>query len=177
MNNFLKGPLERWYEDKGFGLIRPEQAKGDVFIHISALKNMTRRPVVGDIIYYQLHVGDDGKNKAINARIEGVAFVKIKSSRSNNQKSNQNRWSLISVTFLLFVAVGFLLYGKPIPYRQNESNDPSEFVSGKDSSQDLILKDAFLLRASHIQVEGDGIISRILSDDTEGGRRFWLHIT
>ena len=61
MNAVFKGRLERWYEGKGFGFIQPEQSKKDVFIHISALKNMPRRPVVGDVIYYQLHV--DGESQ------------------------------------------------------------------------------------------------------------------
>lgn len=40
MGAVFKGRLERWYEDKGFGFIQPEQSKKDIFIHILALKNM-----------------------------------------------------------------------------------------------------------------------------------------
>ena len=76
MDTLFKGRLERWNDDKGFGFILPEQVKDEVFIHISALKNMPRRPVVGDVIYYQLHVGNDGKTKAVNAKIEGIAVVR-----------------------------------------------------------------------------------------------------
>jgi cold shock CspA family protein len=65
-NNILKGKLVRWNGDKGFGFIKPELGKRDVFIHISALKNMPRKPVIGDIIFYQIHNESDGKQRFEN---------------------------------------------------------------------------------------------------------------
>lgn len=70
-----KGKLIRWNEDRGFGFIKSPDIKNDVFIHISELKKMARRPQVNDIIYFN-HVTDgSGKKKAINAKIEGVEEV------------------------------------------------------------------------------------------------------
>jgi cold shock CspA family protein len=68
-----KGKLVRWIDDKGFGFIKPDAGGSDIFIHISALKSMSRPPVVGDIIYYESNLDDKGKLRAINAKIEGVA--------------------------------------------------------------------------------------------------------
>lgn len=170
MNTLFKGRLERWNDDKGFGFIRSENTENDIFIHISALKNMTRRLVAGDVIYYQLHIGNDGKSKAINARIEGVAFVKTKMPSNNKQSSNQNRWLSVLVSILFFVTVGFFLYGNIAKYLHTESNGSTEFVSSGDNSHDLILNDAFQRQTSDIQVEGKGIISKILPDDTDGDR-------
>jgi len=42
-----KGKLVRWFDDKGFGFIKSENAKDDIFIHISALKGMSRKPLIG----------------------------------------------------------------------------------------------------------------------------------
>lgn len=39
-----RGQLNRWNDDKGFGFISTENGKRDIFIHISALKQMSRRP-------------------------------------------------------------------------------------------------------------------------------------
>jgi cold shock CspA family protein len=167
MGSVFKGRLERWYEDKGFGFIEPEQSKKDVFIHISALKNMPRRPVVGDVIYYQLHVGGDGKIKAINARIEGIAVVKIKTPYRDNQKSKQNQWAFVLASILLVVAVGFFLYSS---VTQRLSSDSAERVTNSDNRHELILNDAFQRRISNFQIEGEGIVSKVLPDDTEGGR-------
>ena len=68
-----KGTLARWFDDRGFGFIKPENGKRDIFIHISAFKNRSRHPVVGDVIYYQVSVDNDGKTRAINAKIDGVS--------------------------------------------------------------------------------------------------------
>jgi uncharacterized membrane protein YsdA (DUF1294 family)/cold shock CspA family protein len=72
-----RGFLTTWKDDKGFGFIRPELdiGTGDVFLHISALKSNSRRPKVGDVIYYQLATDKDGKIRASNAAIEGDAKV------------------------------------------------------------------------------------------------------
>ena len=65
-----KGKLVRWIDDKGFGFIKPESGGAEVFIHISALKTMSRPPVVGDIILYETSLDDKGKLRAINAKID-----------------------------------------------------------------------------------------------------------
>ncbi len=70
-----KGKLVRWNEEKGYGFIKPDNGNADIFIHISALREMSRLPVVGDIIYYQTGFDDNGKIRAINAKIEGVSSV------------------------------------------------------------------------------------------------------
>jgi CspA family cold shock protein len=68
-----RGALKTWKEDRGFGFISPDNGGKDIFIHISALKGMSRRPVPGDVIYYQVAKDNGGKFKAVNAHIEGVA--------------------------------------------------------------------------------------------------------
>ncbi len=68
-----KGKLVRWIDEKGFGFIKTENGKNDIFIHISALKNMSRKPVIGDIILFEINVDTNGKLRAINALIEGVS--------------------------------------------------------------------------------------------------------
>jgi cold shock protein len=72
----IKGVLKTWKEDRGFGFIKPDDGGKDIFIHISALKGVSRRPITGDIIYYQSTKDSRGKFKAINASIEGVSIAK-----------------------------------------------------------------------------------------------------
>jgi len=71
-----KGVLKTWKDDRGFGFIQPDNGDKDIFVHISALKGMARRPVRGDVLYYQVSHDAGGKFKAVNARIEGVETVK-----------------------------------------------------------------------------------------------------
>jgi len=76
-NPIIKGTLVRWKDDKGFGFIEPETDSGtdshtDVFIHVSQLRHMSRRPLEGDTIFFQIEHKPGGKLNAIEARIEGV---------------------------------------------------------------------------------------------------------
>ena len=68
-----KGQLVRWLDDKGYGFIKQDSGEQDIFIHISALKGMSRKPIVGDVIHYQIGFDKSGKSRAINAKIEGVS--------------------------------------------------------------------------------------------------------
>jgi len=76
----IKGALKTWKEDRGFGFISPDNGGKDIFIHISALKGTSRRPVTGDIIYYQVAKDNRGKYKAVNAHIEGVEIREDKAA-------------------------------------------------------------------------------------------------
>lgn len=86
-----KGKLVRWIDDKGFGFIKPEHGKDDIFIHISALKGMSRKPAIGDVIHYQVSLDANGKPRAVNAQIEGVsqalALAPLKQKRERDLPS------------------------------------------------------------------------------------------
>ncbi|PKH90954.1 MULTISPECIES: cold shock domain-containing protein [unclassified Pseudoalteromonas] len=80
-----KGLLKSWKTDKGFGFIKSDTLEHDTFVHISALKHMSRKPKVGDTIYFEVATQPDGKTKAVNCRIEGVAELKAPYQKHNNQ--------------------------------------------------------------------------------------------
>lgn len=98
-----KGLLKTWKDDRGFGFIKPEDGSDDIFIHISALNNSARRPHRGDSIIYQVEQSDEGKSKAINARIEGVESQKGKSSIFK-------KWLWISAFILGLVSAGAVAF-------------------------------------------------------------------
>jgi len=106
-NTILTGQLKRWNEAKGFGFISTDKGERDIFIHISDLKGMSRRPLVGDTIHYQVKIQDDGKNRAINASIEGVE--RIKDNRSKKQKSTNNQVLILVAVVAVVVIVGLAL--------------------------------------------------------------------
>lgn len=74
----MKGKLVRWNAERGFGFIRSEQESSDIFIHISELRQMSRPPVQGDTIDFNLAPGKDGRLCAVNARIEGVFSIDVR---------------------------------------------------------------------------------------------------
>ena len=75
-----KGVLKTWKDDRGFGFIQPDDGDKDIFVHISSLKGMARRPYRGDRLCYEVEKDEKGKYKAINVRIEGVEYV-VKSKK------------------------------------------------------------------------------------------------
>ncbi|HEY9877257.1 MAG TPA: cold shock domain-containing protein, partial [Leptolyngbyaceae cyanobacterium] len=82
-----KGQLKTWNDDRGFGFIKPEESGKDVFLHISAIKEASRRPQAGDTILYQRVVEPDGKLRAVKASIQGVPARS--SSTSTRPQTNQ----------------------------------------------------------------------------------------
>ncbi len=103
----VKGVLKTWKEDRGFGFIKPDDGSKDIFMHISALDSSSRRPVTGDIIYYQITRDHRGKYKAINAQIEGVA---LKKSTANNTEKNEVSKNLFIGLFLSIIVITAVIW-------------------------------------------------------------------
>jgi cold shock CspA family protein len=109
----LRGFLERWDDARGFGFIYHINYPKGVFIHISAFnRNISRRPVIGDMIVYELLVAANGKNKAINAQIEGVGVATKPSQthttvhqKRNNKTSSANLIKVILIALLTIVSL------------------------------------------------------------------------
>lgn len=130
MNNMLqKGQLKRWNDDKGFGFIGTEGGRRDIFIHISALKRMSRRPVVGDVITYQVHTDNDGKQRAVNAKSGGVTEVNLSPGRKHVKQQKENNWISKVFSIVLVVGIGFIVYTKYV-----KTSDPQEKATTSISS-------------------------------------------
>jgi cold shock CspA family protein len=110
--NFQKGKLKRWNDDKGFGFVSSGKGGNDIFIHVSALNRMGRRPTVGDVIIYQVHTDNDGKKRAVNAKIEGVAEVKPRPVRKNIKKHDKSNWLSKVIPIALVMLLGSIAYNK-----------------------------------------------------------------
>ena len=107
----VKGVLKTWKEDRGFGFIKPDDGGKDIFIHISALNAVSRRPTTGDVIYYQIAKDNRGKYKAINAQIEGVSLTDDKAEDLLKTGSRKKRAAIISIGLIIIIAVAvFLIY-------------------------------------------------------------------
>ena len=107
----VKGVLKTWKEDRGFGFIKPDDGGKDIFIHISALNAVSRRPTTGDVIYYQIAKDNRGKYKAINAQIEGVRLADDKAEDLLKTGSRKKRAVVMAIGLIIIISVAvFLIY-------------------------------------------------------------------
>ena len=103
-----KGILKTWKDDRGFGFIKPEHDDKDIFVHISSLKGMARRPVRGDVLFYEVEKEADGKSKAVNVSIEGVEIIKP-------VKQSNSVWLVLAAIGLILVAtIAYFSLSAPI---------------------------------------------------------------
>jgi cold shock CspA family protein len=110
-----EGKLVRWNEERGFGFIQSENRGKDIFLHISALKNMSRPPVVGDIIFYRLQIEKDGKLKAVDAKIQGVPCV-FSARQVNDNRRGQSSFPYVPIFLVLIAVAAYFAYEK-LPHK------------------------------------------------------------
>lgn len=67
----IKGKITQWDDAKGFGFIVPMLQGERVFLHIKALQNRTRRPVVGEVVTYSIGNDDQGRLQALEVTFAG----------------------------------------------------------------------------------------------------------
>jgi len=66
----LQGKIERWNDERGFGFVVQNSTGKKAFVHISALADRRRRPVVGALVTYEM-VDDKRGPKAMDVRFVG----------------------------------------------------------------------------------------------------------
>ena len=123
----MKGKLSRWNDERGFGFISPNDGGPDVFVHISALRKIGRRPMAGDVITYQIHTDNSGKIRAVNAVIEGLAQGKSSTRRRIQRPGTVARKSSVFgkiVALGLIVGIGSAVYTEFVD-RGNQKSRPN----------------------------------------------------
>lgn len=79
------GTLKRWNDEKGFGFIEPDAGGRDIFVHIKAFHNRSRRPQTGERLSFEVRE-TDGKIQAAlvvyNGEKTGPSKLKIIKNRS-----------------------------------------------------------------------------------------------
>jgi cold shock CspA family protein len=90
-SSLQKGQLVKWNDDRGFGFIKPSEDKGEVFLHISEIKSIGRRPKIGDVVFYKLGTGKKGKPCAFSVSIQGVVSTSPVPQRNKAVATNHKR--------------------------------------------------------------------------------------
>jgi len=66
-----QGKIKSWKDDKGFGFIIPNGGGADVFVHISSFTYKSGRPIVNNLVTYELENNDKGQQQAKNVMFVG----------------------------------------------------------------------------------------------------------
>ncbi len=108
----MKGKIDQWNDDKGFGFIRPDNGSEKIFFHISSVKTNSRRPQIGDIVLFDSIRDSQQRLKAKSVVIEGATKAGNQISKSKIDtieppKKNFIDYILMLVCALSFIAVGF----------------------------------------------------------------------
>jgi uncharacterized membrane protein YsdA (DUF1294 family)/cold shock CspA family protein len=100
-----KGKITSWNDDRGYGFITPLSGGKQVFIHISAFTNQSRRPATGNIVSYGISSDKRGRPCAVKATLAGDRL------QVNKKKSTGSFSNVIPIVFFCILAV-LVLSGK-----------------------------------------------------------------
>jgi uncharacterized membrane protein YsdA (DUF1294 family)/cold shock CspA family protein len=94
-----KGKIASWNDDKGYGFITPLAGGKQIFVHVKALSNRSRRPKVDDVVTYSVSKDKRGRPCAANATLAGDTLIRKKTKRSSTTRI------LFAVLFLAAVGI------------------------------------------------------------------------
>lgn len=104
------GRISSWKDEQGFGFIAPHDGSAPVFIHISAFDDRRRRPLVGDIVTYEIQADDRGRLQATD-----VALADRRRAGSDRGGTRRGAWRIaiaacVLAAFAAAVGAGLLPY-------------------------------------------------------------------
>jgi cold shock CspA family protein len=160
-----QGRLTKWNDARGFGFITPLSKGPSVFVHISQFQQQLLRPCLNDLLAYVIGYDEHGRQQAKNVRYL---------NRAQPRTTNQRR---LPAAFPLLAAV-LILAGLSFVYSQFNGFSPSQPRTSTSSAPEDELAKAFQAQQSGVQVDGEGVVDRVLADDNDGSRhqRFILRL-
>lgn len=97
-----KGKITSWNDDKGYGFISPLAGGKQVFIHINAFSNRSRRPEIGQVVTYGMATDNQGRPCAVKATLTGDRL------RQHKRKSDGAILISLSIIFIGIVSISVL---------------------------------------------------------------------
>lgn len=88
-----QGKIIKWYDDKGFGFVRATQDSKDIFLHISEIHKLPKRPQINEFVTYEIAKDEKGRFRAVN--------VGYQSAQTHTNKSDIP--TSFSYVFLIFI--------------------------------------------------------------------------
>ncbi|CAB1222599.1 cold shock domain-containing protein [Acinetobacter bouvetii] len=121
---FTEGKIKSYNVERGFGFIKIQGEKKDLFFHIKDFPNKSVEPKIGENLKFRI-VEDNGKLKADNivrldVQIESVAHTPLSRAKTKNihrsrqsKKDKQGGGFISSIIALVIIGVLiYIVYGK-----------------------------------------------------------------
>ncbi len=107
----MKGQIEQWKDDKGFGFIKPDTGSEKIFFHISSVKTNARRPKIGDIVLFESVRDSQQRLKAKAVVIEGVVKTVRPSSKQKFVRIEPPRKNVLDYILMLVCICSLAAFG------------------------------------------------------------------
>lgn len=104
----FKGKLKSWNDDRGFGFIDPIQGGQEIFVHIKAFGLRNCRPQVNELLWFEIELGPEGKNRAKNVEFVRSTTARNKAHRESLFPRGTGTLVAIPAFVLLYVVVGIV---------------------------------------------------------------------
>lgn len=107
----MKGQIDQWNDDKGFGFIRPDNGSERIFFHISSVKTNSRRPKIGDIVLFDSFHDTKHRLKAKSVVIEGATKTANQISKSKIDKIEPPKKSFLDYILMVVCVLSLIAAG------------------------------------------------------------------
>lgn len=87
----IQGTLTSWNDDRGFGFIEAAQCGQPVFVHIKAFAPGAGRPVVGQVLSFEVEIAPNGKKRALAVQLPSRVQARA-SSRGPARAATRTRF-------------------------------------------------------------------------------------
>lgn len=107
----IQGTLKKWNDERGFGFIQPTHGGQEVFVHISSFPRDGRRPVVDEVLTFEVTLARDGKKQAVKLARPGSAHAASARPRPAAWPHAAPRRGFVGRAVVLAVLVALSFYG------------------------------------------------------------------
>lgn len=119
------GKLIKWNDERGFGFIAKDSDGQEVFVHISAFPQNSKRPVIGEELSFDIEISRDGKRKAVNLKRSPSFSSTLSKQNYATKKSSLSVLKVLVVCTL--VLLGFLFYPSIVQQFETKAYNESSF--------------------------------------------------
>ncbi|MDP2152966.1 MAG: cold shock and DUF1294 domain-containing protein [Methylotenera sp.] len=94
-----QGKIIKWHDDKGYGFVRATSDSKEVFLHISDIHRLNKRPEINELVSYELMKDARGRFRATH-----VAYQNQSTTYRHTEQQTK-----LNATFLVFILMFFTL--------------------------------------------------------------------